>query len=67
MRLIFPVSAPELPRPTPVQCVVGDTLVDVVILSEAEWEALPPDRRPSPAEYFAGLGWVAAGRVRRGE
>ena len=44
-------------RPT---CVVGDTLCEVQVLSEAEWETLPPEARPSPAEYVAGLGWVVA-------
>ena len=48
-------SAP--PRPT---CAIGDTLCEVRVLSEAEWDALPADRRPSPAEYFPGLGWVVA-------
>jgi hypothetical protein len=50
-------TARALPRPA---CVVGDTLCEVQVLSEAEWEALPSEQRPSPAEYFPGLGWVVA-------
>ena len=50
-------ASSALPRPT---CVVGDTLCEVRVLSEAEWDALPADRRPSPAEYYPGLGWVVA-------
>lgn len=41
-------------------CVIGDTLCEVRVLSEAEWAALPAERRPSAAEHFAGLGWVVA-------
>jgi hypothetical protein len=50
-------TVPASPRPT---CVVGDTLCEVRVLSEAQWEALPAERRPSPAEYYPGLGWVVA-------
>jgi hypothetical protein len=41
-------------------CVVGETLREVRVLTEAEWEALPQDRRPTPAEHVPGLGWVVA-------
>ena len=54
----IPTDAPT-PRPAAVHCVVGDTLCEVRIFGEAEWEAIPPGDRPSPAEYFPGLGWVA--------
>jgi len=47
-------------RPAAVQCVVGETLRRVRVLSETQWEAIPLERRPSPAEYFPGLGWVVA-------
>ena len=50
-------SVPASTRPT---CAIGDTLCEVRVLSQAEWEALPEGRRPSAAEYFAGLGWVVA-------
>ena len=52
------------PRPPigPTFCVVGEALREVVVRGEAEWEALAPGDRPSPAEYFPGLGWVCAGR-----
>jgi hypothetical protein len=52
---------PTLPECVPPgQCVVGDTLCEVRVLSDAEWQAIPPDRRPATAEYFPGLGWVVA-------
>lgn len=41
-------------------CIVGETVREVVVLSEAEWSAIPERDRPSPAEYFPGLGWVCA-------
>lgn len=58
-----PRRTTSFPRPTRVQCVVGETLRDVVVLTESEWDAIPADRRPSPAEHFDGLGWVVAGRI----
>lgn len=59
------MPAPEhMPKPQiappRVQCVVGETLKEVRSLSEAEWEALHPDRRPDPAEHVPGVGWVVA-------
>jgi hypothetical protein len=48
-----------LPLPL-TQCVVGETLCSVRVLSEAEFDALPPGRRPSAAEHVPGLGWVVA-------
>ena len=50
---------PEIPRPEPVYCVIGDTLREVRVWTEEEWERLDPSRRPSPAEYVSGVGWVA--------
>ena len=47
-------------RPAPVECVVGETLCRVRVLTEAQWEALAPERRPATAEYFPGLGWLVA-------
>ena len=55
-----PATAARPSRPT---CVVGETLREVRVLSEAEWGAIAPEDRPSPAEHFPGLGWVVAGRV----
>jgi hypothetical protein len=48
------------PRPPAAECILGETLCRVRVLSEAEWAALPPDRRPRAAEHFPGLGWVVA-------
>ena len=60
-----PAAAPRRPAPRhaapdPAFCVVGETLCRVRVYPEAEWDALPADRRPTPAEHFPGLGWVAA-------
>ena len=57
-RITWP-SPQDHPR-SPVRCVVGDTLCEVRVLSEAEWDALPPNRRPSTSEHVPGLGWVVA-------
>jgi hypothetical protein len=55
----FPgLAAPALPRR--LTCAVGDTLCEVRVLTEAEWDALPAEERPSPAEHYLGLGWVVA-------
>jgi len=48
------------PRPQPVYCVIGDTLCEVRVWSEAEWDQLDPAARPSKAVYVDGLGWVGA-------
>jgi hypothetical protein len=48
------------PRPSGPQCIVGETLCRVRVLSEEEWAALSPGRRPRTAEHFPGLGWVVA-------
>jgi hypothetical protein len=53
------------PRPAPVSCIVGETLRQVRIWTEKEWEQLDPARRPSPAAYLPGLGWIAGTRLRR--
>jgi len=47
-------------RPDPVHCAVGDTLREVRILSESEWDALPQGSRPRTAAHVPGLGWVVA-------
>lgn len=44
----------------PVHCAVGDMLCEVRVLDDAQWEAMPANRRPSTAEYVPGLGWVVA-------
>src|SRR6478736_1362578 len=67
-RRAMPEADNEPPRPADdpaagpprVECVVGETLCRVRVLSEAEWDALPPERRPRTAERFPGLGWVVA-------
>ena len=46
--------------PVSVHCAVGDTLCEVRVLDDAQWTALPAERRPSSAEYIPGLGWVVA-------
>src|SRR4051794_32254273 len=48
------------PSRSRVFCAIGETLCEVRVWTEEEWEALPPDRRPSPAEFLDGLGWVGA-------
>ena len=50
-------------RPSLGPCVVGETLRELHVLSEAQWEAIPTENRPDPAEFFPGLGWVVAGRI----
>jgi hypothetical protein len=45
-------------KPTSIECIVGDTIRRVRIWSEAEWANFDPAERPSPAEYFPGLGWI---------
>jgi hypothetical protein len=46
--------------PAPVHCIVGDTVCQVRVWSEKEWERLDPADRPDPAEHVPGLGWVGA-------
>lgn len=46
------------------QCVVGETVRVIRAWAEDEWLAMPADKRPSPAEFVPGLGWVAAGPAR---
>lgn len=46
-------------EPEPVYCTLGDTICRVRIWTEEQWEQLPPERRPAPAEHIPGLGWVA--------
>jgi hypothetical protein len=48
------------PPPADPECVVGETLCRVRVLTEQEWAALPPGRQPRIAEHFPGLGWVVA-------
>jgi hypothetical protein len=44
----------------PLYCVVGDTLCEVRVWSDAEWEQLDPAERPSRVVSVPGLGWVGA-------
>jgi hypothetical protein len=48
------------PHPEHPECIVGETLCRVRILTEQQWDALPPNRRPRAAEHYPGLGWVVA-------
>jgi hypothetical protein len=43
-----------------VLAIVGDTIREVRIWTEEEWEQTPAAERPSPAEHLPGLGWVGA-------
>jgi hypothetical protein len=52
-------------RPAPVYCIVGETVREVRIWTEEQWERMDPAERPSPAEYAPGLGWVAATHTSR--
>jgi len=42
----------------PIYCVVGDTLCEVRVWTEREWEELDPTEQPSLAVHVPGLGWV---------
>lgn len=44
----------------PIYCVVGDTLCEVRVWSDAEWAQLDPAERPSRVVQVPGLGWVGA-------
>lgn len=46
-------------------CVVGEMLCVVRIWTDAEWVALPRERRPVAYEAIAALGWVGAVPARR--
>jgi hypothetical protein len=63
------MSAPpeRPPRPEPVRCIVGETVREVRVWTEEEWDRLDPARRPSPAEHVPGLGWVGAVSARRSD
>ena len=54
------------PPPALARCVVGDTLCQIRVLSDAQWQALPEADRPVTAAHVPGLGWVVAtpGRIR---
>lgn len=45
---------------SPALCVDGHHLCQLRVWNAAEWEAIPADRRPHTAQFFPGLGWVAA-------
>lgn len=51
-------SAPALI--TPIYCTVGDTLCEIRIWSDEEWEQLDYAARPSRVNHVPGLGWVGA-------
>lgn len=52
-------AAPVTPD-VPVYCIVGETLCQVRVWSDEEWERLEPSERPTTAEHVPGLGWVGA-------
>jgi hypothetical protein len=52
------LSTPPLP-PEALFCTLGDTLCRVRFFTEAEWEQLPPSRRPAEAVRRPGSGWLA--------
>jgi hypothetical protein len=58
-------TANEPAAPDPIQCIVGETVRNVRVWTEDEWARLDPEERPTPAEYFPGLGWVGAERSRK--
>ena len=45
---------------TPLYCIVGDTLCEIRIWSDEEWERLDSAARPSQFNHVPGLGWVGA-------
>lgn len=53
-------ASPAQPPLEPIYCIVGNTLCQVRVWTEEEWERLAPAERPSPAEHVPGLGWVGA-------
>ena len=55
------------PRPEPVRCIVGETVREVRIWTEEEWERMDPAERSSLAEYVPGLGGVGAARGRKSD
>ena len=63
MKASAPVSPPPS-APGPAYCTRGDTLCQLRFWTEAEWDALGPDRRPAGAAHKPGSGWVAAVPVR---
>jgi hypothetical protein len=52
-------------RPASIECIVGDTIRRVRIWTEQEWATIDPAERPSPAEYFPGLGWIGIETARK--
>jgi hypothetical protein len=53
-------AGPAQPAHEPIYCIIGNTLCQVRVWTEEEWEKLDPAERPSPAEHVPGLGWVGA-------
>lgn len=41
------------PRPEPLLCAVGDTLCEVRVWTEEEWDLIPTDPQPAPADAGA--------------
>lgn len=52
--------ARDVEGPAQVQCIVGETLCRVAVLSEAEWDRMGEGHRPATAVFVPGLGWVCA-------
>ena len=46
--------------PNPIYCVVGDTLCELRVWSEDEWEQLEVVEKPTHVVHVPGLGWVGA-------
>ena len=59
------IATQGTPRPLPFQCVVGDTLCHVYVVSDSQWATVPERRRQDvTAEHVPGLGWVVASPAR---
>ena len=63
----IPKRAVPLPAAVSGCCVVGDMLCEVQVWPEVDWAKLTPRDRPVLAEYYPGLGWVAAVPARHGQ
>ena len=57
----------EIAEPGHVQCIVGETIRRVRVWSEKEWARFDPAEKPSPAEYFPGLGWIGIEPARKAD
>ncbi|SIO44241.1 hypothetical protein SAMN05444166_4759 [Singulisphaera sp. GP187] len=63
MRRIYKnAPSPRFPTSSPVieNCIVSETVCEVRVWTDHEWQQLPLDARPYTVEYIPGLGWVGA-------